>query len=576
MPAPLRPAPPRRLALGFAVALALGACSTAIRPKESMVTGEIVEAPSREAAEASARCIHASALAGPIRFLADDLLEGRGPGTAGDDLTRGYITSSMQLLGLEPGAPGGQWEQPFDLVGVTTGQPETWKFSHGAAQTSLVASTDFVAVAGEATPEIEIGPAEVVFAGYGIQAPEFGWDDFKGANLRGKILLLLNDDPDWDPDLFAGTRRLYYGRWNYKFESAARQGAAGAIILHTDTSAGYPWSTVVTSFGGESSRLAENREPSVRLRAWVTQDAARRLAKLGGHDLEKLIEEAKSRSFHPVPLGLETEVRLDSRLRRYRTANVVGLLRGRDPRLSQQVVVLTAHHDHLGAREDAEGKREVFNGAMDNASGVATLLVVANAFASLPDPPKRSILFVATAAEEQGLLGSAYFTAHPTVSPARMAAAINFDGANIWGRARDVRAVGFGRSTLDQFALQAATRQHRTYDDEEHPERGYFYRSDHFSFARVGVPAIQLQGGTTYIGRPLGWGPQQVDGWFARHYHQPSDDWDGSWDMSGMVEDARLGFDVALSVAEASEMPTWKPGDEFESARRRWLPWLPR
>ncbi|MFM7143190.1 MAG: M28 family peptidase [Alphaproteobacteria bacterium] len=541
-----------------------------------METVEVVQATSRAAAEASARCIHASALAGPIRYLADDLLEGRGPGTRGDDLARGYLVSSMQLIGLEPGAPGGQWEQPVDLVGVTSIEPESWKFTDGEAQTTLVPTTDFVALSGEALPEVEIGPAEVVFGGYGIEAPEFGWDDFKGTNLRGKILLLLNDDPDWDPDIFGGKRRLYYGRWTYKFENAARHGAAGAIILHTEASAGYPWKTVVTSFSGETSRLADDRGPNVRVKAWVTREAGDRLARLGGHSLDDLVERARSRAFRPVPLGIETRLRVESHLRHYRTANVVGLMRGRDRKLSQQVVVLTAHHDHLGARDRKDGEREIYNGAMDNASGVATLLVIANAFQALPEPPRRSVLFVATAAEEQGLLGSEWFVAHPTVPPARMAAAINFDGGNLWGRARDVRAVGFGRSTLDRYALDAATRQHRTYDDEEFPDRGHFYRSDHFSFARAGVPSIQLKGGTTYIGRPAGWGTQQVEQWMERNYHQPSDDWSPAWDMTGMVDDARLGFDVALAVAEADEMPQWKPGDEFEAARRRWLPWPTR
>lgn len=565
-----------RAARGAVAAVAVAGCSATIQPREAVQGVEVVEATSRAAAEASARSIHASALAGPIRFLADDLLEGRGPGTRGDDLARAYVVSSMQLIGLEPGAPGGLWEQPVNLVGVTTIPPESWKFSQGEAQTSLVPATDFVVLSGEAMPEVEIGPAEVVFAGYGIEAPEFGWDDFKGESVRGKVLLLLNDDPDWDPDVFGGKRRLYYGRWTYKFESAARHGAVGAIILHTDQSAGYPWKTVVTSFTGESSRLADAREPNVRVKAWVTREAAERLARLGGHDLEDLVERAKSRSFRPVPLGIETSLHVESHLREYHTANVVGLLRGRDRKLSQQVVVLTAHHDHLGARDRPDGEREIFNGAMDNASGVATLLVVANAFQALPEPPRRSVLFVATAAEEQGLLGSTWFVAHPTVPPARMAAAINFDGGNLWGRARDVRAVGFGRSTLDQFALDAATRQHRTYDDEEHPERGYFYRSDHFSFARAGVPAIQLKGGTTYVGQPLGWGARRVEQWMERNYHQPTDDWDPSWDMTGLVDDARLGFDVALAVAEADEMPQWKPGDEFETARRRWLPWPAR
>lgn len=563
------------LRAGSALAALLAGCAPALRPSEPGPR-IVMESLSPAVAAASERCITPATLIGPLRFLSDDLLEGRGPGTRGDDLARAYIRSTMELIGLEPAAPGNRWEQPFDLVGMTTIPPAQWNFAAPGATSTLEPLVDFVANPGTAAPEVEVGPAEVVFAGYGIDAPEFEWDDFKDVDVAGKILLLLNDDPDWDPALFAGRRRLYYGRWTYKYENAARHGALGAIIVHTDASAGYPWSTVVSSWSGETSRLADGGDAEVRLKAWVTADAAARIARLGGHDLDALVARARSRDFRPVPLGVSTSLRLESHIREYRTANVLGLLRGSDRRLASEVVVLTAHHDHLGMRTLPDGGKEIYNGALDNASGVSTLLAIAHAFTNLPDPPRRSILFIATAAEEQGLLGSAYYVAHPVVPIGQTAANINFDGSNVWGRARDVRAIGFGRSTLDEPAGDAATRQRRTYEEEEFPGKGFFYRSDQYSFAKVGVPAISLRGGSTLIGKPLRAGRQRVESWVSEHYHQPTDDWDPSWDLAGMVEDAWLAFDVAVSVANDPAMPRWKPGDEFEAARLRSLSWLPR
>jgi Zn-dependent M28 family amino/carboxypeptidase len=539
------------------------ACATAARPPA-------VGSPPPAAPEAGRRTITAGALDGPIRFLADDLLEGRGPGTRGDALARGYVATTMQLLGLEPGAPDGGFEQEIDLLGVTTEAPPGWRFARGGRSLDLRDLADFVAVSGQARPEVGFGPAEVVFVGYGIEAPEFGWDDFKGADLRGKVLLFLNDDPDWDPALFAGRRRLYYGRWTYKFESAARQQAAAAVIIHTDRSAGYPWQTVVTSWSGENSRLQEEREPAVAVEAWVTSDAAARLTGLAGRDLEAMIAAARRRDFAPIPLGVTTSLRLASRLRSYRSANVLGLLPGADPGRRDEVVVVTAHHDHLGVKE-RDGHREIYNGAMDNAAGVAQLLALARAFTALPAPPARSILFLAVAAEEQGLLGSTYYASHPTFPPGRIAADLNFDGGNVWGRTRDLRAVGYGKSTLDDVAAAVAARQGRRYEDEEFPEKGSFYRSDQFSFAKIGVPALLLRGGVDYLGRPEGWGREQLEQWIERHYHQPSDDYDPAWDLSGLVEDTRLAYEIAWSVAEAPEMPRWLAGDEFEAARLRAL-----
>ena len=535
-----------------------------------------VTVPATATPTAADLAITPAVLRAPIRFLADDLLEGRGPGTRGDRIARAYVASCFEMLGLQPGNGAGGWEQDFDLVGVTTRSPANWRFAARDGRVELADRRDFVAVAGaipaaaiDGRPTaIEFGPAEVVFVGYGIEAPEFGWDDFKGVDVRGKVLLVLNDDPDWDPALFAGKRRLYYGRWTYKFENAARHGAAAAILIHTDASAGYPWQTVVTSWSGENSRLAGGTGPEVDVQAWITEDAARRVTATGGHDLDALVHSARSRDFSPVALGIRTALRVQAAARTDRTANVLGLLPGSDPALRTEVVILTAHHDHLGTKTGGDRPGEVYNGALDNAAGVAQLLAVARAFGSLPRAPRRSVLFLATAAEEQGLLGSSYYARHPTFPAGRIAANINFDGGNVWGRTTDALAIGFGKSSLDAVASASARRQGRTYGDEPFPEKGSFYRSDQLNFARIGVPALFLRTGIDFVGRPPGWGAEQAERWTQEHYHQPSDDFDPTWDLEGMVDDARLGFAIAEAVAEAPAMPTWNPGDEFEAARR--------
>jgi Zn-dependent M28 family amino/carboxypeptidase len=526
---------------------------------------------SPEAADgaAASATITPATLAAPIRILADDLLEGRGPGTRGDALARAYIATEMEAIGLQPGGPGGSWEQPIELIGLTAQPPDHWDFQR-ASQRLRLERGDFVATAAVAEQRVGIDDAEVVFVGYGIEAREYQWDDFKGVDVRGKVLLMLNDDPDWDPALFAGTRRLYYGRWTYKFESAARHGAAGAIVIHTPRSAAYPWQTVQTSWGGESSRLPERELSALQIQAWVTEAAAARLASLAGHSLVALVGAARSRAFSPVPLGVRTSLTMRSGVRRYATANVIGVLPGTDPALRDQAVIYIAHHDHLGTKIDASGRPVIYNGALDNASGVAQLLAIARAFVAAP-APRRSVVFLAVAAEEQNLLGSAYFVKHPTVPPAQMVAAINFDGANIWGLTRDVAAVGYGKSTLDQWAAAAAADQGRVLVDERFPERGTFYRSDQFNFARAGVPVLFVRSGIDYVGRPADWGREQSDAWIARHYHQPSDDFDPTWNLDGMVQDARLGFAIGYALAQSAELPTWTPGDEFEAARARSL-----
>jgi Zn-dependent M28 family amino/carboxypeptidase len=545
--------------IGVGVALASGLSGCVRSPSERMARPV--------SPEVAAATITATTLAAPIRFLADDELEGRAPGTRGDRLARQYIISMMAGTGLEPGGPGGQWEQPFALVGVRTIAPRRWVFSQQRRQFDLQPA-EFVAVGGRFQPEVGVTGGEVIFVGYGMQAPEYQWDDFKGVDVRGKVLLMLNNDPDWDPALFAGRRRLYYGRWTYKYESAARQGAAGAIIIHTDESAGYPWHTVQTSWSGENSHLPDSDRGAVAIQAWITESAASRLVAFAGQDLAALIAAARERAFMPVPLGVTTSLTLRNELRHYQTANVLGLLAGRDPVHRDEVVIVTAHHDHLGTTT-RDGEQVVYNGAVDNAAGIAQLLALARACRALSEPPRRSILFVSVGAEEQGLLGSAYYAAHPTFPVARIMANLNFDGGNIWGRTRDIAGVGFGKSTLDAYVRAAAGAQHRIYVDEAFPERGAFYRSDQFSFAKIGVPALFLRPGIDFIGRPEGWGKEQTEAWIAHHYHQPSDDFDPSWNLDGMVEDTRLAFAVVRMVTETTDVPAWVPGDEFAAVREK-------
>lgn len=524
------------------------------------------------AEEAAARAITPATLQAPIRYLADDLLEGRGPASRGDALTQHYLASTMQLLGLEPGGPDGSWFQPFDVVGITAEMPQTWTFSKGdGGSVDLAFSDEFIAGSGVQSPQARIEDAELVFVGYGIEAPEFEWDDYAGADLDGKVLVMLNNDPDWDADLFEGEKRLYYGRWTYKYESAARQGAAGAIIIHTTPSAGYPWQVVQTSWTGEQFQLPAAGEPRLQVEAWTTEDAMKELFGLAGQDYDALVEAAKSRDFAPVPLGLTTSLTLSNAISRVQTANVAGLLPGGDR--ADEVVVYTAHHDHLGMAPEGEGEDgdRISNGALDNASGVAQVLAMARAATLLPEPPRRSLLFLFVGAEEQGLLGSKFYAANPTIAPGRIAANINLDGGNIWGPTADLTLVGMGKSDLDEVAQAVAAMQGRKLLADQHPDRGYYYRSDQFSLAKIGVPALYFDTGTDFTGDQAEERLSRMEAWTEEDYHQPSDEMEDWWNFDGMVQDARLAFFAGLIAADAAEMAAWVPGDEFEAARKEAL-----
>ncbi|HKA89992.1 MAG TPA: M28 family peptidase [Haliangiales bacterium] len=516
----------------------------------------------------AARRIHAATLAAHVRFLADDLLEGRAPASRGGELALRYIATQYERIGLRPAGDGGGWLQRFDIVGMTIEVATPITAAGGGRTLTLQPGAESILASGQQAEVAGVRDAEVVFVGYGITAPEQKWDDYK-VDVRGKVLLVMNNDPENDPELFAGKRRLYYGRWDYKYAEAARHGAAGVIIIHTDHSAGYPWQVVQSSWSGRQFELPAGSEPRVQLKMWATEDACRRLAALGGKNLDELRAAAETRDFRPVPLGVKLSAELKVKLARLRTANVLGMLPGADPKRESELVVFTAHHDHLGMR-DIPGDN-IFNGALDNASGVAALLNVAEAFAAVEPGPRRSILFAAVAAEESGLLGSQYFCEHPIVPPGRIAANVNIDTLNIWGPTKDISFVGLGKSTLDEVVIAAAKAQGRTVVGDAQPDKGAFYRSDQFSFAKIGVPALYLGAGTLHPGHDAAWGRELHEKFTRERYHQPSDQIDDRWNLDGAVEDVQLIAVTALRIADAPRMPEWRKGDEFEAARLRAL-----
>jgi Zn-dependent M28 family amino/carboxypeptidase len=528
------------------------------------------------AERAAAARIRPEALRADIRFLASDLLEGRGPATQGDKLAEAFIAARMEAMGLEAAGDGGSYLQAFEIVGVTTHAPDSLAFRRNKERLELKGREDYVLFAGGLAPGARLENAELVFVGYGIVAPEFDWDDYKGVDLKGKVLLMLNNDPEDDPRLFAGKTRLYYGRWDYKYQMAAELGAAGAILIHTDASAGYKWQVVQTSWGGERFSLPDESAPAVAVKGWLTEEAAKRVSKLAGHELDALRAASQKRDFKPVPLGVTLDLALTSDVRRKRTANVIGRIPGSDPVLAQEAVLYTAHHDHFGTSASAKpGADAIYNGALDNASGVALMLSIAEAMKSLPVAPRRSLYFASVGVEEQGLLGSQYLAAHPPVMPGRIAANINIDGISIFGRTRDITLIGYGKSNLDDRIKAIAAMQGRVVVPDQFPDKGFFYRSDQLNLARIGVPAAYFDNGTDVIGQPAGWGKQQQVDYEGKHYHQPSDELRPDWNLDGAIEDGQLSFYLGTQVANAAKLPMWKPGDEFEPARKKALAELP-
>ena len=531
-------------------------------------TGEpAAEAPAANAAEYAANQISGEFIRKIVKEIADDRYEGRGPGSRGDVAARQYLARELEALGLEPGAADGSWEQEFVLLSVDSKQPDHWAFQRGDETLTFKQWDDFIVNSGVQRERAEFGDSEVVFVGYGIQAPEFDWDDYKGYDLNGKVLLMMNNDPEWDPDLFGGETRLWYGRWDYKYAKAAEMGAVGAIIIHTTPSAGYPFQVLQTSGTGPQFQLPFGDEPHGQITAWMVEDAARKLVSMAGFDLDELRESADNRDFEPVPLGVTTSIGMDVKIVKTKSANVLGLIPGSDPELKDEVVIYTAHHDHLGIGKPNEEGDAIYNGAYDNASGVGVVMSIAQGMKALPEAPRRSVLIALVGAEEQGLLGSEYYAQNPTFPSGKIAANINYDGGNIWGHTHDVTFIGLGKSTADQLVKLISAEQGRVVKPDQFPSRGYFYRSDQFSFAKTGVPAVYLKPGMDFVDRPEGWGKAQINHFTEVNYHQPSDEYEDSWNFDGAVIDAQLGFWTGLAVANADEMPTWNPGDEFEAAR---------
>lgn len=523
--------------------------------------------PSLDAVQALER-VSTHSLMGHVRFLSHDLLEGRGPGTRGDHLTQSYIASHMELLGLQPGGDNGTYVQSFPMISSTVDPAITLTFTSGERSLRLRNRAEFVGVAGRQQAQVEVRNAELVFVGYGINAPEQEWDDYKDADVRGKILLFMNNDPATnDPGFFGGPARTYYGRWTYKYEIAAQKGAAGAIVIHTRESAGYGWNVVENSWSRERFALAEDPSaPTTLFTGWLTTAAAENVLRLAGHSLAGLTAAAEHKTFRPIPLGITMSTVIRTAIKTASSANVVGILRGSDPVLKDEAVVITAHHDHLGITSPVEGD-SINNGALDNATGVSALLNIARMFVSLSEKPKRSIVFAAVGAEESGTLGSEFYVRHPNVPAGHIAANINIDGINIFGRTRDIIMIGHGKSNIDSILADITAWQNRVVRPDQSPEQGSFYRSDQFNFAKAGVPCMYLRAGVEYLDKPANFAGLKTNEYIDKHYHQPSDEIHPDWDLAGGVEDVQLMFLVALEIANRKEMPVWNTGDEFEAVR---------
>jgi Zn-dependent M28 family amino/carboxypeptidase len=513
---------------------------------------------------------------GHIRVLSSDEFEGRGPGSKGEQLTIKYLEDQYRSAGLEPGNPDGTYLQSVPLVGITPDVSMKLTLTgHGHALEPKF-QDEFVAWSKRMTETSAID-ADMVFVGYGVQAPEFQWDDFKGIDVKGKILVVLINDPPvpdpadpskLDPKTFGGTAMTYYGRWTYKFEKAAQMGAAGCVIVHQTDRAGYPWEVVRNSWSGVQFDLATPDKNMGRLavESWITSDFATKLFRAAGQDLDKLISAAARRDFKPVPLGIHAKLTIHNTLQTIDSHNVIAKLTGSDPDLKNSYVIYTAHWDHFGIGPEVNGDK-IYHGAVDNASGSATLLEMARAYKMLARRPRRTILFLSVTAEEQGLLGSQYYVEHPLYPLARTALDINMDGMNVNGRTRDIVQIGRGVSSLDDVVDAVAAGQGRVVKLDPEPEKGFYYRSDHFEFAKNGIPAFDPDQGVEFIGKPEGWGLEVRRKYTAERYHKPADKIQSDWDMSGAVEDSQLYFLVGYRVANDPHMPEWKPGTEFKAIR---------
>jgi Zn-dependent M28 family amino/carboxypeptidase len=512
--------------------------------------------------------------------LASDEFEGRAPGTAGEDKTVAYLVDQFKGMGLKPGNTDGTYVQKVPLVGITATNSQPLTVTKGAQSQTFKWADDVVAWTKHVADGAAIKNSEVIFAGYGVEAPEFDWNDFKDTDVKGKTLVVLVNDPPvpdasdpskLDPKTFGGNAMTYYGRWTYKYEEGARKGAAGILVVHETGPAGYPFSVVQGNLREKFDLVTPDKNMGrSAIEGWITLDTAKRIFKMAGQDFDALKKQAVTRDFKPVPLGLQASLAVSNTMRTIDSQNVVAKLEGADARGRDEYVVYTAHWDHLGVGTPVKGDA-IYNGALDNASGVGSLLEIARAFTKVEPKPKRSILFLMVTAEEQGLLGSQHYAVNPIYPLERTVANINIDGVNQWGRTKDMTVVGMGASDLDDYLREAATEQGRTLRPDPEPEKGFYYRSDHFNFAKQGVPALYVDTGVDFIGKDPAYGQKKRDEYTTVDYHAPSDQIKPDWDLTGAVEDAQLMLTVGYRVANADKLPEWKPGNEFKAKRDQML-----
>jgi Zn-dependent M28 family amino/carboxypeptidase len=516
--------------------------------------------------------ITANDISGHLQRLSSDEFQGRKPFTAGETTTVNYLAEEFKQLGLKPG-PNGSYFQAVPLVEINTTPAATMQISGKGPGLTLRYKTDFVAVTEREQPRVDLNNSPLVFAGYGVTAPEYRWDDYAGLDVRGKTVVVLINDPGFitgDTTLFKGKAMTYYGRWTYKYEEAARHGAAAVLIVHDTKPASYPWSVVESSWAGNQlfPQTKDRGASKCGLEGWLTLDAARRLLTAAGQNYEQLLAAANRPGFRPVPLGLNLTTSLTTKIQRRGSQNVVAVLPGTSR--PDEYILYTAHWDHLGIGPAVNGD-SIYNGAVDNASGCAALLSIAKAFTLAKQKPARSIVFLAVTGEEQGLLGSAYYAQNPLFPLNKTVADLNMDALADFGPMKDLTVVGYGQSELDDYARAAAEAQGRYILPDQTPEQGHFFRSDHFSLAHVGVPALYASGRFEHRTRGKDYAQQQNERYEAEHYHQPSDEFRPEMDLGGMEQDARLLFRIGQRLGNETTFPQWRPDSEFRAIREQSL-----
>ncbi|TCT20043.1 M28 family metallopeptidase [Thermomonas haemolytica] len=557
--------------LPLLLCLALCACGQNATAPAADTTAQ-AEAPSRAPVagdHAFRPAIDAADFAAHVQQLASDAFGGRGPGTPGEQKTVDYIKAQFARIGLQPGN-GEQWFQTVPMVRSVADPSTVLHLSIGDTRQDLAFGTDMVVGSHSEQPRVELKDSPLVFVGYGIDAPERGWNDYAGLDVRGKTVVILVNDPGFasgDPRLFDGKRMTYYGRWTYKFEEAARKGAAAALIIHDTPGASYGWDVVRNSWSGPQYYLPASVDPAPRLpiQGWLSGEAAKALFAAAGQDLGRLRAAAGKPGFKPVPLPATASVALQSTLSTAQSRNVLGLLPGREA--ADEAIVYMAHWDHLGTHADEPGDN-IYNGAVDNATGVAALLELAEAFQHAPTPPKRSILFLAVTLEESGLLGSQYYVAHPVIPLAKTVAVFNIDALAPIGKARDITVVGKGNSELEDLLAEVLRQQGRRISEESNPAAGYYFRSDHFNFAKAGVPALYIDSGEALVDGGRAAGEAATRDYTAHRYHTPADQYDpATWKLDGIVQDLDALYAVGARLTNDGQWPAWRAGSPFKAAR---------